>query len=152
MWFSSQYLVIVAQLTSPTDEPVCAGNRVIFTCQQSGALTRWTITLPSKMLQNSAQSLQYGSVLTFVGDPGFNFQIHIVTNTSSTITTELQVTAVRELDGITVECSGISGRFMSIIRVTSLGELANTNSVLIGMNFKFTSVNLKILQPLQVES
>ena len=107
---------------SPT-EPVCPGNRVIFICQQPGALARWTIILPSITLQNSAQNSQYGSVLTFVADPGYRFEIHVVSNSSSSIiTSELQVTAVRELDGVTVECAGHSGTFMSTIRVASVGE------------------------------
>ena len=103
------------------------------------------------MLRNSVQTSQYGLFLTFLDDPGFNFELHVVSN-SSNITSELQVTAARQLDGVTVECAGPRGRFMSIIGVTSLGELANSNSALICMNFKFTSVNLKTLQPLQVQS
>ena len=72
------------------------------------------------ILQNTARSSQNGSVLTFVGDPGFNFEIHVVSS-GSNITSELQVTAVRELDGVTVECIGTSGTFMSTIRVASVG-------------------------------
>jgi hypothetical protein len=108
---------------SPTD-PVCPGNRVIFTCQQSGTIARWTISLPSVTLQNAAQSSEHGpgSLLTFVNDPGFNFEIHVVSSNSNNLTTELQVTAVRELNGVTVECDGLSRRFMSTIVVTSIGE------------------------------
>jgi hypothetical protein len=115
-------LIIDAQLMSPS-EPVCPVSRVIFTCQQSGAIARWTISLPSGTLQNAAQSSVHdpGSLLTFVNDPGFNFEIHVVSSNSNNITTELQVTAVRELNGVTVRCDGLR-RFMSTIVVTSIGE------------------------------
>ena len=108
---------------------MCPGNRVIFTCQQSGALARWRIFLPSVTLQNTAQSSQIGSVLAFVNDPGFNFEHHVVSFNSNIITTELQVTAVRELNGVTVECGG-STFFISTIRVASVGEL-NLNNFLL---------------------
>ena len=107
-----------AELMFPSD-PVCPGNRVIFTCQQAGALTRWRIFLLSGTLQNTAQSSLIGSVLTFVNDPGFNFELHVVSFNSNIITTELQVTAVRQLNGVTVEC----GTIMSTIQVSSVGEL-----------------------------
>ena len=110
---------------SPSD-PVCPGNRVIFTCQQAGAFARWRIFLPSGTLQNTAQSSLIGSVLTFVNDPGFNFELHVVSINSSILTTELQVTAVRELNGVTVECAG-STFFTSTIRVASVGELIIAN-------------------------
>ena len=75
--------------------------------------------MPSVTLQNTAQSSQIESILSFVNDPGFNFELHVVSFNSSIITTELQVTAVRELNGVTVEC----GTIMSIIQVSSVGEL-----------------------------
>jgi hypothetical protein len=82
------------------------------------------IRLPSAAatLQNTAQSSQIGSLLTFVNDPGFNFELHVVSSSSNILTTELQVTAVRELNGVTVECAG-SGAFVSTIQVTSVCEL-----------------------------
>ena len=107
-------------------EPVCPGNRVIFTCQQSGAVARWRIFLPSVTLQNTAQNSQIGSVLAFVNDPGFNFEHHVLSFSSNIITTELQVTAVRELNGVRVECAG-STFFTSTIRVASVGELIIAN-------------------------
>ena len=115
-------MTVDAQLTSPT-EPVCPGNCVIFTCHQPGAFINWRIILRSVTLQNVAQSSHYGSSLTFVADPGFGFKIHIVSNSSNSITTELQVTAVRELNGVTVECIGPNGTSISTIRVASLGKL-----------------------------
>ena len=103
-------------------EAVRPGNRVIFTCHQTGFLSRWTISLPSVVLQNSVRSSQVGSTVTFVNDPGFHFEIHVVSNSSNSITSELQVTAVRQLNGVTVECSGISENSMSAIQVASIGE------------------------------
>jgi hypothetical protein len=60
----------------------------------------------------------------FTADPGFNFEIHVLSNSSSSmIITELQVTAVRALNGITVECSGPDiSAIMSTIQVASLGK------------------------------
>ena len=112
---------IDAQLTSPS-EAVCPGNCVIFTCQLTGFFSRWTINLPSVMLHNSAQISQQGSIVTFSNDP-FDFEIHVVSNTSNSITSELQVTAVRQLDGVTVECGGVNETFLSANRVVSVGEL-----------------------------
>ena len=78
--------------------------------------------MPSGTLQNVAFSTQLGSLLTLTNDPGFNFELHIVSNSSGNFTTELQVTAVRELNGVTVECFGSSGTITSTINVTSVGE------------------------------
>ena len=63
-----------------------------------------------------------GSVITFGADRGFDFELHIVSFSSGILTTELQVTAVRELNGVTVECIGSSGRFISTIQAASVGE------------------------------
>ena len=63
-----------------------------------------------------------GSVITFGVDRDFDFELHIVSNSSNILTTELQVTAVRELDGVTVDCTGVGGRFISTIQVASVGE------------------------------
>ena len=113
-----------AQLTSPS-EPVCPGNRIIFTCQQPGAFAQWRIDL-QPTLRQTVQSTQVGSVITFGVDRGFNFELHIVSNSSGILTTELQVTAVRELDGVRVDCTG-SITFESTIQVVSVGELATCN-------------------------
>ena len=107
-----------AELMSSSD-PVCPGNRVIFTCQQPGAFARWRIHLPSGTLQTTAQSSQIGSLVTFVNDPGYNFELHIVSFNSNILTTELCVTAMRRLNGVTVEC----GTNMSTIQVSSVSEL-----------------------------
>ena len=142
-------MTVDAQLMSPS-EPVCPENRVIFTCQQSGALARWTITLPSAgTLRNTAQSPQYGSVLIFMNDPGFNFEIHIIAfHGTINITTELRITAVRELNGTTMECTG-SRICVSTIQVASVGELI---IILLYLNLVLTNLNVKTLQLLQVES
>ena len=66
------------------------------------------------------------STLTFENDPGFHFEIHniiTVSNNSNNITTELQVTAVRELDRVTVMCSGASGSIEFTIEVASIGKV-----------------------------
>ena len=99
---------------------MCPGNRVIFTCQQLGA-TIWNVHLQTALLQ-TAQSAQVGSVITFGVDSGFNFELHIVSFSSGTLTTELQVIAMRELDGVTVECEGPNGTSLSTIQVASVGE------------------------------
>ena len=108
---------------------MCPGNRVIFNCQQTSVVSRWIINLnlPSGMLQATVRSSQVGSKVTIVNDPGFHFEIHIVSNSSNSIISELQVTAVRELNGVTVECDGASERYMSTIEVASVGELIIVN-------------------------
>ena len=60
------------------------------------------------------------SIGTFPNDPGFGFNIS-TTSISNNITSELRVTAARDLDGVTVECEGFSETFMSNIQV-ALGE------------------------------
>ena len=117
-------MTIDAQLMSPID-PVCPGNRIIFTCQLPGAIIRWRVFLLQQVtLENIAQTSQYGlAPVKFVDDPGFNFEIHIVSNSSTNATTELQVTAVRELNGVTVECSGPgTSSIRSSIQVASIGK------------------------------
>ena len=139
VYSSSQHNVVTvdAQLMSPI-EPVCPGNRVIFTCQLPGAITRWRVFLPQQLtLENTARSSQYGlPAVKFAGDPGFNFEIHVVSNSSANATTELQVTALRELNGVTVECSGPgTSPFRSTIQVASIGKLYINNSIKIVLSF-----------------
>ena len=74
------------------------------------------------MLQNSTRSSQVGLIVTFAYDPGFHFEIHVISISSNSITTELQVTAVRQLNGVTVECAGPSGPSMYVIQVAPIGE------------------------------
>ena len=81
--------------------------------------------MPSGAIENTALSSQIGSVLTFMNDPGYNFELHVVSFSSNILTTELWVTAVRELNGVMVECGG-STFFISTIRVASVGELKIT--------------------------
>ena len=120
---------------SPSD-PVCPGNRVIFTCQQSGTLIQWRINT-DQMLRQTLRSTQVGSVITL----GDHFRFHVVSNSSGILTTELQVTAVKELNNVTVDCTGSR----AIIQVVSVGE------ILIAI-FLYPSVIVAILQLLQVKS
>ena len=106
-------------------EPVCPGSRIIITCHQSGDAARWRITIPASAvtLENTTLSSQIGLLVTFINDPGFNFESRVASNSSlNSITTELQVTAVRELNGVTVECIG-PRRCVSTIQIASVGEL-----------------------------
>ena len=113
-------MTVGGQITVSPSEPVCPGNRVIFTCQQSGFSTQWRINM-DQMPPQTVHSTQVGSVITF-GDP-LNFKIRVVSNRSGILTTELQVTAVRELNGVTVECAGLTGiSFTSTISIASVGE------------------------------
>ena len=92
-------------------------------CQQTSSTSRWTVDLPggvSNQLVNSASSSLAGTVSTFANDPGFGFEIHVLSSSStSSVISELHVTAVRQLNGVTVECVGVSGRFMSTIQIIS---------------------------------
>jgi hypothetical protein len=62
--------------------------------------------------------------IVFGVDRGFNFELHVVSN-NITVITELQVTAVIELNGVMVVCagSGDNRTFTSTIQVASIGEL-----------------------------
>ena len=84
----------------------------MFVCQQPSFTSRWTVDLPggiSNEFSNSASSSQAGRVLSFSNDPGFEFEIHVLNSSSaSSIISELRVTAVRELNGATMECVGPS--------------------------------------------
>ena len=113
-----------AQLTPPS-EPVCPGNRIIFVCHHTGPVSRWTVIgLPGSIqLQNSTR---IGSIVTFDNDPGFHFKLCSVSNNPNNITSELQVTAVSELDGVRVICAtGGSEDLTFIIQVASIGKLIN---------------------------
>ena len=105
---------------------MCLGNRIIFSCNQTGFFVRWTINFPSgTMPQTSinAQNIPLGSVISFQDDD--RFEIHILSNNANTLTTELQVTAVNQLNGITVTCGGLGdgSDFTSpSIRIASVGE------------------------------
>ena len=105
-------------------EPVCPGDCIIFTCNQTGIFTRWIINLSSGMIQTNARSTEVGSILRFNNDP-FNFETHVLSSSSNTLTTQLQVTAMRELNGVTVQCDGaIEGSdHTSAIQIASVGEL-----------------------------
>ena len=115
MWWAAVLALLVlelkplldAQLTSP-NEPACPGNRIIFVCHHTGLLSRWTITLPSTMqrLENSTLMRPIGSIVTFENDPGFNFELHILSNSPDNITSVLQVMVVSRLNGVTLECTG----------------------------------------------
>ena len=115
-----------AQLTPP-DEAVCVGEQVVFVCQQTGSTLRWTVDLPggiSNELVNTASSSQAGIVSMFTNDP-YGFEIHVLSSSSSSsVISELHVTAVRQLNGVTVECEGGIGRYMSTIQIASVGESA----------------------------
>ena len=106
-----------AQLTSP-GEAVCVGEQVVFVCQQTGPTLTWRVDLPGgSSIERSVLSPEVGTVVTFVNDPGLGFEIHILSPSSAGIISELRVTAVRQLNGVTVECRGASGSFMSTIAI-----------------------------------
>ena len=108
-----------AQLTPP-GEATCEGEQVVFTCQQTGSISRWEVNLPGVVITNSPSSSQAGTILTFRDDPSFGFEIHVLSSSSaSSVISELRVTAVRQLNGVTVECVGNSGSFMSTIEIVS---------------------------------
>ena len=96
------------------------GKQVVFVCQQTSSTLRWTVDLPggvSNELVSSASSSQAGTVLIFSNDP-YGFEIHVLSSSSvSSVISELRVTAVRQLNGATVECAGPSGTFSSTIDV-----------------------------------
>lgn len=113
-----------AQLMAPS-EPVCPGDRIIFTCNQIGIFTRWTVNLSSGMIQTDARSTQVGSVLLFNDPDPFHFEIRVLSYSSNIFTTQLQVTTTRELNDVTVKCGGANegSDYISAIQIASVGEL-----------------------------
>ena len=87
---------------------MCVGKQVVFFCQRSGSGTRWEVLPNGVYLYRIVYSSEVGRVLTFANHPDYyGFEIHILSSSSSSsITTELRVTAVRELNGVTVRCKG----------------------------------------------
>ena len=117
--------IIDAQLTSSSDrDDACPGSRISLICNQTGALAIWRIRLPSITLRNTTLNSQVGSILIFENDPGFHFEVYVISNTSNRLTSELYVTAMRELDGVQVECTGVIETFMSVIQVAAICELS----------------------------
>ena len=112
-----------AQLTSP-GEAVCVGQQVVFVCQQTGSAVRWTVNLPggiSNELLHSVSSSEAGRVLKFSND-SFGFEIHVLSSSSSSsVISELRVTAVRQLNGVSVECAG-NRYYSSNIQIAFVGE------------------------------
>ena len=116
-----------AQLMSP-GEPLCAGQEVVFSCEQPGDTAVWAVTLLSgRRLTASALSSNVGNPVPLENDPGLglNFEVHVFSSSSSTrVFSELRVTAARELNGATVECGGFSGNFRSTIQIFLVGGFA----------------------------
>ena len=108
-----------AQL-SPPIEAVCLGQQVQIVCQQLGGSTTWKVNLQRMMLRVLAPR-EVGGVEMFPDDPGFAFEV-VTTDFNTSIVSELRVTAVRELNGVTVDCEGFSGTYMSEIQVATVGE------------------------------
>ena len=92
----------------------------MFTCQQTGVNSRWKVNLPNKTISNSVFASLEGTVSIFIDDPGFGFEIHgFPSSSSSSVISELRVTAVEQLDGVTVECIA-SEMYMSMIQIVSV--------------------------------
>ena len=86
----------------------------------------WTVTLPGVTLR-AFTPREVGGTRTFENDPGFEFTVELLSSilNSSSISVnrcELRVTAVGELDGVTVGCEGISGTITSTIQVAAHGS------------------------------
>ena len=101
---------------------MCEGQEVVFTCQQSGVITRWAVNLTNTTMDKSVAHRPAGTVYNFMNDPGFKFEISTLPSNSSSFISKLRVTAVRQLNGVTVECVGNNGPFMSTIQIASVGE------------------------------
>ena len=121
-----------AQLTSPS-EAVCVGEQVVFVCQQIGGISRWTVgNLPRGISGFTATALSSlaGMVYSIHDDPGFGFEIYVLpSSSSSSVISELRVTAVRQLNGVTLRCEGGNGSFVSTIQIASIGKSACTFNI-----------------------
>ena len=131
----------------------------MFICQHPGSALVWTVDLPGGTITESVASSQAGTVLTFADDPGFGFEIHVLSSSlASSVISELRVTAVRQLNGVTVECAGPIVSYMSTIQIIS-GEFTYNNSHIhnkyskayLNLSEIGTHINIKIPQLLQVE-
>ena len=100
----------------------------MFICQHPGSALVWTVDLPGGTITESVASSQAGRVLTFADDPGFGFEIHVLSSSlANSIISELRVTAVRQLNGVTVECVGPIESYMYTIQIIS-GEFTYNKS------------------------
>ena len=108
----------------PPDEPVCVGNQVVFSCEQAGDTASWVVTLLSgTRLSGPILDSNVGTILPLRNDPGFEFEIHVLPESSPTrVFSELRVTAARELNGVTVTCTNGISSFMHMIQIFPLGE------------------------------
>ena len=99
------------------------GNRVVLSCEQMDSQTRWTVTLLSGIeLEKVVMSADVGRIFTFENDPGFGFELHVLSRSSATrVFSELRVTAARQLNGVSVECTGFH-IFMSTVHVALVGK------------------------------
>ena len=104
---------------------MCPGQQVVFVCQQTGSTSRWTVgNLPGVLDQISltVDSSQAGTVLTIPDESSFGFEIHVLSSSlASRVISELRVTAVRQLNGVTVECAG-DRYYTSTIQIASVGK------------------------------
>ena len=100
---------------------VCEGAEIVFVCQLPSSPSGWVINLIGRSrLLSSAAASQAGMILTFSGDPGYGFEIRVLNSSQAGFFSELRVTAVTELNQVTVECQGISRSFMSTINIVSV--------------------------------
>ena len=91
----------------------------MFSCEQTG-FSSWTVSLPSGE-QISRTITQQDTEVMFEDDPGFGFMVFLIPS-SSVIHSELHVTAVRELNGIMVDCTGGRGLMLYTIQISSEGQ------------------------------
>ena len=140
-------LLADAQLTSP-HAAVCVGKQVVFSCQQDAGTTVWNINWPAGMtLSGTALSEDVGNITNL----GSGFEIHIISVSSNgVLTSELRVTAARELNNIAVTCRGTM-TYTSTIQIALVGEFLVTNQLTLS-SCMIVSCTMKIHQLLQVES
>ena len=106
------------------------GKQVVFVCQQTGSTSRWTVgNLPGAtgvldQISLTIDSSQAGTVLPIPDKSSFGFEIHVLSSSlASRVISELRVTAVRQLNGVTVECAG-DRFYTSTLQIASVGKSA----------------------------
>lgn len=101
---------------------MCVGQKIVFTCKQNTThFSRWTIFL--NRTYNFSNPTSQTGILTFIEDPGFGFEIYVSDqNSGRSDISELRVTAVEQLNGVTVECraQAINSVFTSTIQIASV--------------------------------
>ena len=104
------------------------GKQVVFVCQETRTTLRWEVDLPEGVTNDLTlvvSSSHTGRITPPENNP-FGFEFYALPSSSDIVISELHVTAVRGLNGATVECVGPSMYPSSTIHISSVGEFVES--------------------------